>query len=280
MGNYRYIDEKTQNAIKNIAIQQFSEANIKAPPVCHATLYDIAGLTKRIITPLDDNFALLQEEIKSKISKDIRGLLYVPDRKMVLIDKDFYTKRNNFVFGHELGHWHMPWHRALLYKCTQFDLALSTQRQLEQQANFFSSEINFLGNIFFNYLQSSPLTIKHILQLSDTFEASIEATLRRAVETEIRPCVLISLAISKSNGIASSIKYHVCSDNFLEKYGNISRNNGFNKDHVISKAVAECIANGSNTSTITLKYGPEKIEMQGELWITDWNALVLITPSS
>ena len=111
--------------------------------------------------------------------------MFVPDKRVIIIRDDYdYRKRNNFTFAHEFAHWEIPSHRAILYKCSQFDLSLKARKQMEREANFFASELSFMGDKFTEYLFSSPVSMKSIMQLSDMFGMSIEATLIRAVELD------------------------------------------------------------------------------------------------
>jgi Zn-dependent peptidase ImmA (M78 family) len=151
----------------------------------------------------------------------LRGVLFVPEKKVYVIDDSSYVKRQNFIVAHEFGHWVIPHHRALLFECNQFDLSTSARVQIEREANFFASEFGFMGNVFFDYLHSSPWSVKHIRNLSDKFDFSVEATLRRAVEISEHPCAFRKMKIDEvgNGGSFLSTVYVVGYEKLEKEYG-------------------------------------------------------------
>jgi Zn-dependent peptidase ImmA (M78 family) len=277
MAGYVYLTDQIKTAIGNIIDRVFQELDMRTPPVNYDWLYQNEKLTKQTLS-LQDMTALSIKEVGS-IQEQIRGLLFVPEKRVFVIDEEGYLKRINFVLGHEFGHWKLPSHRALLYKCTQFDLSPAARRQMEQEANFFSSEFGFMRQLFTAALGSSSLSLSHIKDLSNMFEMSVEATFRRAVELETRPCALLSLTVNyQDEKNFLSIRYPVHSQSFKESLGEINRRQKFSRSHPLSQILTDPVSNTVGECECDLGFGPNKIPLRAELWKNRWNIFALIQP--
>lgn len=277
MSSYNYLSDALIHSINACVVQALNSVSITEPPVNYDLLYESHKLIKQTLTT--EEFRGENLISPSELEK-VRGILLVKEKRVFVVDNSNYQKRHNFVNGHELGHYVLPHHRALLFKCTQFDLSQSARKQLEREANFFAGELGFMGKLFFQYLQSSKLSLKTIKDLSDRFMMSIEATLRRTVEIETRPCVFLSLNLNESDEERFlSVRYAVHSSSFLETVGEINSRHVFSRDHTISQIITDPISNAMRECECNLTFkGQKEVPLHAELWRNDWNIFVLIQP--
>jgi len=119
-----------------------------------------------------------------------RALLSFPDR-LVATDSALKDKRARFSVLHEIGHYVLPAHEHALYLCDERALNLQTKLDFEREANEFAAQLLFQGDRFTLEANSLPIAAKTVKALADKYQASYEATARRLVEQNVRPCMLI-----------------------------------------------------------------------------------------
>ena len=279
MRGHSYLDQKIQQKVSNIADAALKKIGLIEPPVNYDVIYDKERLNKKIFTI---NELVSQGILKASQNKNItkiRGILLVKDKQVFVIDDTHYAKRHNFVLAHEFGHWILPHHKALLYKCTQFDLSKKARKQLEIEANYFASEFGFMGRVFFDYLKSSTLSISNIKTLSDTFELSIEATLRRSAEIHDIPCAFVSFVVNENDEKNFlKIRYAVLSEPFQKTYGKINPSSVFPKNHVLSKIITDPFIKLVGECECEISFGRKKLPMKAEVWKNPYNIFALIQP--
>jgi Zn-dependent peptidase ImmA (M78 family) len=279
VGGYVYLSEQVKRDIGEIIDATFQELDIRTPPVNYDWLYQSEKLAKETIS-LQGIKSLGLRDV-GQIQEQLRGLLFVPEQQVFVIDEQGYSKRINFVLGHEFGHWKLPSHRALLYKCTQFGLSRAARQQMEKEANYFSSEFGFMRSLFFEALESSPLSLSHIKDLSDMFEMSIEATFRRSVELETRPCALLSLIVNpNSEEKFLSIRYPAHSESFRKRFGTIGTDQTFAREHPLSRILTDPVSSVMGECRCEIAFGPKRIPLRAELWKNKWNIFALFQPQA
>jgi Zn-dependent peptidase ImmA (M78 family) len=279
MAGYVYLTDQVKTAIRNVIDKIFQELDMRTPPVNYDWLYQSEKLAKQTLS-LQDMTSLKIKEI-GHIQEQLRGLLFVPEKRVFVIDEEGYSKRINFALGHEFGHWKLPSHRALLYKCTQFDLSPAARQQLEREANFFSSEFGFMRQLFMEALESSHLTLSHVKDLSNLFDMSIEATFRRAVELTTSPCALLSLTVNhQDEKNFLSIRYPTHSESFEKNLGIINRKQTFSREHPLSQILTDPVSNAIGECECDISFGPNKIPLRAQLWKNRWNIFVLLQPTN
>ena len=270
---FSYLKDDIQEEIKKIAKHSLEEVLVKGPPVSIEPLYDSKHLQRQLFDKDDHNFIKLSESIGEEKADSLRGVLFV-DKSLVVVRDDGYAPRTNFVFGHEFGHWIIPWHKQMLYKCTQFDLSAAARKQMEREANFFTSELLFMGEKFTESLFYKDLSLSNIKKLATVFGMSKEATLRRAVELEHRPCAFLSLVAKEDDAEKFlTIKYAVHSQPFRDKVGRFNQNQTFSDQHEISKIFTDPIKRMANNHEFIAKFGEKKIELKAEVWFNGYNVL-------
>ncbi len=277
---YSYLDNNVKHSLDILAETCIEEISSGEPPINFEYLYENGKLKKTIVESSSLKKGGLIKELDKKKLEKVRGILLVQEKQVFVVENNEpYEKRINFVLGHEFAHWRIPSHKALLFQCTQFDLSYNARHQLEIEANYFASELGFMGNIFFQYLQSSALSFQHIKKLSDIFNMSIEATLRRSIEIEERPCALLSLSLNKKDEEKFlQTKYVVHSEKFSQDYGEFDRFQAFPRNHILSTIVTDPIADILKTHECEIHFGEKKVLLKAELWKNRWNIFVLVQP--
>jgi Zn-dependent peptidase ImmA (M78 family) len=277
MASFSYLNHEVKVEISKIAEQTTKNLFNSEPPIDYRIIFQEEKLS---LSHFDNNSVKLREmaeEFKFENINILRGVLFV-DQKKVLVKDDGYPRRNNFVYGHELAHWMLPWHKALLYQCTQFDLSKNARKQLEQEANFFAGELAFCGKQFMEYLLSSDISFNHYKTISDIFDMSKEATIRRAVELEPRPCAFLSLQLNEKDPLNYlKIKYVVHSEAFVLQAGNFDRHQSFPQTHQLAKIVTDPIRSIINQYDCELTLG-KTTKLKTEVWNNGYNVLVLCQP--
>ncbi len=127
-----------------------------------------------------------------------RAMLSFPDR-IIATAHDLDVKRARFSTFHEIGHYVLPRHVEDLVLCTGTDMSYQAQRQREQEANAFAASLLFHGDRFLIEANTRQINAKSIKELGNRYCASYEATARRLVETNLRPCMLIAYAKAKDD---------------------------------------------------------------------------------
>ena len=276
------LDAGVRKFLKQTAEEVLKKADINEPPVKVGQIYEDEKLTKKILSPESlKNSGLLEHLTLAKIDQ-LRGVLFVPEQKVYVIDGSNYKKRHNFILAHELAHWVLPHHKMLLYQCTQFDLSRKARMQLEREANFFASEFGFMGDLFSHYLHSSQLSVNNIRRLSDTFDLSVEATLRRAVEISEYPCAFRKMKLSEEgNGPRLFTVYAIHSESFKKKYGELTNSSSFDSEHGYFEVFEKLKQYGNNEvveSEVLFGSGSQKNEMNAEMWKNPFDFFVFLQP--
>ncbi|CAM2194597.1 protein of unknown function [Paraburkholderia kururiensis] len=276
---YGYIPLAVQTDIGNAVTQALQAVSCFEPPVSFDDLFAHEKLKASTFSVDNPNYVALLQQIGADAAS-VRGCLFVPDR-LVFARDDGYEKRTNFVLGHELGHWLLPWHRDLLYQCSEFDLSTKARKQLEREANFFAAEISFMGKGFTDRLSADAFSLKNLSRLADLFNMSLESTVRRAVELETRPCAFLSMTTDdESEEAFLNIRYLVYSEPFMAKYGPISHTQTFPRNHVLAKVITDPLANYMNRFAGEVVMRKDNVALTVEGWKNRWNVFALLTPKA
>jgi Zn-dependent peptidase ImmA (M78 family) len=277
--SFAYLKSDVQEKIQKFAKETLIEATQKDPPVIIESIYEYYDLKMQTFSKNNSDFIELCSKIKCSNSDFLRGVLFV-DKKIAVARDDGYYRRTKFVYGHELGHWKIKWHKNMLYQCTQFDLSQNARKQMEREANFYTSELLFMGETFTETLFYSELSLERIKSLADTFQMSKESTLRRAVELEQRPCAFISFDVDeKSVENFLTVKYPIHSQSFIEKIGEFNVAQSMSKDHQLSQILIHPIYRALNSYKTEVTFGKEKKPLKTEVWYNGHNVLAFFQPA-
>ena len=173
---------------------------------------DPIGLAKEILrqigtpygaTPLKEiAYAIDIEEIRESDSISVEGALIAPEGKAsgsILLSTSKDERRTRFTLAHELGHYVHPLHNGNgnddgFFMCsgkdmsTYFSKEMNHEDYIEFQANQFAAELILPTTHVAPYLNDiSKITTTSIVNLSDDFLTSREATFRRISEKNKMP---------------------------------------------------------------------------------------------
>lgn len=131
---------------------------------------------------------LPEEMQKNKVQP--RALVSFPDR-VVATDTGLKEQRARFSVLHEVAHYVLPNHQRSLYVCDERGLSYWARLGFEREANQFAADLLFHGNRFTLEVNSHSISAATVVLLAEKYRASFEATARRLVERNFRPCMLI-----------------------------------------------------------------------------------------
>lgn len=141
----------------------------------------------RILAYVRDKTEEAAHRIKSALSK-VLGL-YDAHENVIHIDDTVLGARQNFLKLHETGHHEIPSHRGAfrLFQDCEKTLAPEVADQFEREANNFARFVLFQGDSFARMAADYSFGIKTPVDLSKKFGASIYASAREYVRTNLSP---------------------------------------------------------------------------------------------
>lgn len=208
----------------------------------------------------------------------VLGLL---DRRseIIYVDSGIYPSRRNFVTYHEVTHKILPWQRIItITEDDELTMSSECEELFEAEANYGAAEILFQCERFEQEARDYNLSIGSALSLAASYDASCHATLRRFVERNHRPCLLMVLTPTSrqyGDGRASYyVVYCVPSGSFTAGFGE-----PFGEVFVNPGSELGGIINGGSEGEITLR------DVSGfyrlcdvEVFNNNFNTFVLIYP--
>ncbi len=140
----------------------------------------------------------------------IRGVLDLHER-LIVIREGLPRPAEEHVVLHEGGHYHLPHHRALFYRCSAFDLEADVRRRLEAEANTWATVLRF-GAVPEEWVDAEPPSITRVSALADMAGASFEAALRWFVQRSSRAvwalvCEAPGVADEPGSGTTMRVRY-------------------------------------------------------------------------
>lgn len=173
------------------------------------------------------NFAReLPEEARSTVTGGgtARALLSFADR-LVATDDSLDEKRTRFSVLHEISHYVLPHHEHTLYVCDDVGLSYATRLVMEKEANEFAADLLFLGDRFSVEANCRQIDARTVKELANKYRASFEATARRLVENNFRPCMLIVFKLEQKGDKVDvdavpmwTVRYCIASPTFKTTY--------------------------------------------------------------
>ena len=175
-----------------------------------------------------------------KALSKVRGLL---DRRseQIYVDPLIRDTRRLFITYHEVSHRIIPWQRITYTEDDDSTLSLECSTVFEAEANHGAAEILFQCDRFENEARDYGLSIQTALYLAERYGASFHSAVRRFVERNHRPCMLLVLKATtreNSDGTTSFyVVYSICSKTFALEFGDPFNVQFVNPDHEVGKIV-------------------------------------------
>lgn len=169
--------------------------------------------------------ATLAEKARHFFHRAKSKVLGILDRrsKIVYVDSHVHESRKLFVTYHEVTHSILKWQRISLTQEDDATLSPECKDMFEAEANYGAADILFQCDRFENETRDYELSLESALHLSKKYDASCHATLRRFVERNHRPCLLMILAptsMEHQDGLKSYyVVYSIPSGQFVYEFG-------------------------------------------------------------
>src|SRR4051812_12547719 len=159
-----------------------------------------AGIAGKVPTPLaevsgvagvlaKEDISSLPAEVSSQNPgrwKRILGAVLFPE-KVIYIDSHLHERRVRFTEAHEIAHMLIPWHEAVFRLDDERRLFYDTRDALENEANAAAAHLLFQGHRYHERAEDSQLSINVPIELAQTHEASMHASIRYFVERHDQP---------------------------------------------------------------------------------------------
>ncbi len=166
-----------------------------------------------------DQIDINLEEVAKSVAGEqltLRGILDYNEHTIYLDEDENKDYRKRFSHAHEIGHFILPEHHEILYKCSEQDMRPSTSSRIEYEANRFASHLLFKGTVFRdNYANISHPTFNDIKNTAERFNVSYTATARKLVEDNPNPVGLVFIDIVEGKPLLS---YTITSKDFKDQY--------------------------------------------------------------
>jgi hypothetical protein len=152
--------------------------------------------------------------------------LYVPDRKMILLDETVPPIKQRWNESHEIIHSVLDWHGSALLGDNQITLKLGCHEQIEAEANYGAGRLLFLQERFDRVAWDTKLNFRAIKRIADDFGNSMTSTLWRSVEAMDIPALGVVSQhphyIDSTFNPNSPCRYFVRSRKFEEKFAGVT----------------------------------------------------------
>lgn len=128
------------------------------------------------------------------------GMLVTDETKSygrICLGGDMRTTRQRFTIAHEFGHFLLPHHTQMKYRCSTNDInqgerGVTPEAEREWEANRFAAELMLPKQQFVKRLgKVAAPCLSHVQRLSDLFNMSVEATARRYLNLAGFPCCMV-----------------------------------------------------------------------------------------
>ena len=186
--------------------------------------------------------ATLKEKSLRFFHKAVSKVLGLLDRRRnaIYVDPTANDSRKLFVTYHEVIHKVLPWQKiVILTQDDRYTLSGECEELFEAEANHGAADILFQCERFEDEARDFELSIESPIYLSTKYESSRHAALRRFVERNHRPCLLVVLketSWESENGEKSYfVNYSIPSIPFTSEFGDPLRGKFFNPGHIIGE---------------------------------------------
>jgi hypothetical protein len=157
--------------------------------------------------------------------------LYVPDRKIILIDKTEPDIKQRWNESHEVIHSLLEWHGSVMLGDDKLTLNLVCHEQVEAEANYGAGRLLFLQGEFERVARDAKCCMEDIRAIGSAFGNSITSTLWRFVELMAEPALgLVSQHpryTDEKFDPTDPCRYFIRSATFAEQFSNVEETGSF-----------------------------------------------------
>lgn len=158
--------------------------------------------------------------------------LYVPDYNRILLDESQPEAKWRWNEAHEIIHSAVPHHQVLMHGDDLYSLNPSCHEKLEDEANYGAGRLLFLQGRFEEFVHSSPVNFKMVMEAKRIFKNSMTSSLWRLVEALDVPAfgmVSIHPRYAKNSTAAEPYRYFIRSRKAMDQFSGISPSDVFAK---------------------------------------------------
>jgi hypothetical protein len=155
----------------------------------------------------------------------VSKVLGILDRRseIIYVAPSVHDSRKLFVTYHEVTHSILDWQRIIRTQEDELTLSRECKDIFEAEANYGAADIMFQCERFETEAKDYEVSVESSLYLSNRYDASFHATVRRFVERNHRPCLLMVLNPTQreySDGRTSFyVVYSIPSVSFTREFG-------------------------------------------------------------
>lgn len=213
--------------------------------------------------------------------KTMRKVLGFLDRRteQFYVDPLLHDSRKTFVTYHEVIHQIMPWQHISRTEDDEVTLSLECDTLFESEANYGAAEILFQCDRFETEVRDFDVSIASALYLAQKYEASRHSALRRFVERNHRPCLLMILKPTRrenaSGGTSFFVSYSIPSTPFILRFGDPLQLQFVNPDHELGRI----LNNGRMGEIVLADLNGFKRACSVECYCNNYHTFALIYPT-
>ena len=195
-----------RDAVRADAARYLSDRGFVTPPFP----VDLALQSEQLrLADISLEAALRQVGLDPDEMKAVDAMLHV-EGQLVVVRDDLHPQSKKWGAVHELSDFVLPAHRDLLFYCSLVELPYRVQKQLEMEADAFTSDLLFFGNRFKEEAFSSAIGMQVPIALaSGAYAASLHSALRRYVEESPIECCLLVWKIEGDTDHPLALRYWV-----------------------------------------------------------------------
>jgi hypothetical protein len=186
----------------------------------------------------EQSFSERTSEFFYKAMKKVLGFLDRRTRR-IYVDPQLHDSRKTFVTYHEVIHRIAAWQHIEYTEDDDLTLNTSCATLFESEANYGAAEILFQCDRFEAEARDYELSVASALFLSEKYDASCHASLRRFAERNHRPCLLLVLKpTSRTNTDGKTsffVSHSIPSLRFTLQFGDPFNEPFINPDHELGK---------------------------------------------
>jgi hypothetical protein len=128
---------------------------------------------------------------------------------IIYVDPCVHDSRKLFITYHEVSHKILRWQKITLTQDDQLTLSAECEDLFESEANYGAADILFQCERFEDEARDYELSIESALYLSNRYDSSCHAGLRRFAERNHRPCLLMVLTPTLMEHADGKTSYYV-----------------------------------------------------------------------
>jgi Zn-dependent peptidase ImmA (M78 family) len=116
----------------------------------------------------------------------------------IFVNRDLKKERQRLSIFHECGHAALPWHQHLDFFCSEEDLSHAAQKQAEQEAFAFGTELLMPSKMFVKDICSLETGLEAIELIGKRYISSFEATAIRYARYHEGICAMLMVEQEKN----------------------------------------------------------------------------------